>query len=60
LAGISNVDDANRYIKDEFIPKFNSKFGVKATKEGDVHIRMNKEQLENLDWVFAKEELRSL
>jgi hypothetical protein len=25
-----------------------------------VHIRISKEQLENLDWIFAKEELRSL
>jgi hypothetical protein len=60
LAKITNVDDANKYIKEEFIPKFNRKFGVKAVKEGDVHIRISKEQLENLDWIFAKEELRSL
>jgi hypothetical protein len=60
LAKITNINDANRYITNEFIPKFNNKFGVKAGKEGDVHIKVSKEQLENLDWVFAKEELRSL
>jgi len=60
LAGINDVDGANKYIKDVFIPKFNNQFWVEAMKEGDMHIKLSKEQIENLDWIFAKEELRSL
>jgi hypothetical protein len=60
LVKITNVVEANKYIKEQYISKYNSKFWVESTKEGDVHIKINQEQIENLDRIFAKEELRSL
>jgi len=60
LANINDMVGANKYIKEQYISKYNNRFGVEALREGDVHIRLNQEQIENLDRVFAKEELRSL
>ncbi len=34
LRKISNMDEANKFIKNEFLPKFNKKFMKEATKEG--------------------------
>ena len=60
LAKIFTIDEANKFIKDVFIPKYNKQFWVEAKSKWNLHIVPTKEQLENLDWIFAKEELRSL
>jgi len=60
LAKISDIDKWNEFLKNEFIPEFNKQFSVNASKKGDLHTKLTKEQIENLDWIFAKEELRSL
>ncbi len=38
LAGIANVEDANRYIREVFLPAFNARFPVKATEEGTAFV----------------------
>jgi len=60
LAKISTVDAANKFIRDVFIPKFNEQFWKPANKEGDVNIQLTQDQKNNLDRIFAREELRSL
>jgi len=60
LAKISSVDEANRFIKDVFMPQYNKQFWVESSKEWDIHIKLNDKQIQNLDWIFAREELRSL
>jgi len=60
LAKISTIEEANIFIRNIFIPKFNKQFGVEAKSKWNLHIVPTKEQLKNLDWIFAKEELRSL
>lgn len=57
---ISDVETANKYIQDVYIPKYNKKFGVIAQKEWNVHRELKKEEISNMKWIFAKEELRSL
>jgi len=60
LAKISTIEEANVFIKNIFIPKFNKQFWVIAKSKWNLHIVPTKEQLKNLDRIFAKEELRSL
>ena len=60
IAKISTVNEANEFIKNIFIPRYNKQFGVEAKSKWNIHIIPNKEQLENLDWIFARESLRSL
>ena len=60
LAKISTIDEANKFIRNIFIPKYNKQFWVKAKKLWNVHIVLTEEQIKNLDWIFAREVLRSL
>lgn len=37
LAGISSMEDANRFLQDKYIDEHNAKFAVPATNTGDAH-----------------------
>lgn len=50
LAGISNVQQANEFIKN-FTLEFNKKFNVSAKKKGDLHRKITKK--ENLNSIFS-------
>lgn len=60
LAKISTIEKANEFIANVFIPKYNKQFAIDAKKTGDIHIIPTKEQLDNLDRIFARKQLRSL
>lgn len=53
LAGISTVKEANKFVKEVFIPKFNAKFAVKAQKKGNLHKPLTKWEKDNLDKIFS-------
>lgn len=38
LAGIATIEAANRYLKQEFVPDYNARFGVPAEDEGSAFI----------------------
>jgi hypothetical protein len=52
LKNISTVEDANIFLK-EYEKIFDDKFGVKAKKEGDLHVPLTKKELEKLDTIFS-------
>jgi len=58
LAKINNIKDANEFIKKEFIPKFKKKFNVKAKKKGNLHRKLSKTELSNLDHIFSTKSIR--
>ena len=60
LANITNVKDANRFIKEEFIPKFSKKFNVKAKKQGDLHKKLSKKAKTNLNYILAVKDTRKV
>jgi len=60
LANITNIKDANEFIKKEFIPKFSKKFNVKAKKKGNLHRQLNKKDKANLNHVFAVKNTRKV
>jgi hypothetical protein len=51
LKNIDNIVDANKYLKEEFLPKFNEKFEVSAKEQGNFHSALNFK--ENLDQIFT-------
>jgi len=53
LTGISSKEEANRFVEEIFIPKFSQKFGVKPQKRGNLHRKLTKYELENLDRIFS-------
>ena len=60
LAKIKTVEEANEFIKDIFIPKFNKQFWVKAKKRWNISRKLEENEKINIKWIFAKGSLRSL
>ena len=40
LAGITTVEAANRYLKEQFVPDYNARFAVPAAEDGSAFIPM--------------------
>ncbi|MFA7290545.1 MAG: ISNCY family transposase [Melioribacteraceae bacterium] len=51
LRHIGNIKDANKYLKEEFLPKYNEKFSIQAKDKGNFHTALNTK--ENLDQIFT-------
>lgn len=60
LAWIKNIEDANKFLDEYYIPKHNKKFAVKAKDQWDGHIKLTQEETENFDLLFAKETERTV
>jgi len=58
LQGISNIDDANKFLPD-FLAKFNQKFVKDPKSQQDVHRPINITD-EQLDYILSRREPRSL
>jgi len=56
LRGIKTIEEANKYLKEEFIPWFNAKFGVMPKGKADLH----KDTDMDLDEVFSVRKDRSI
>jgi len=50
LAGIGNLEQANRFLRERYISKFNAKFAVPAAQPGTAFRRCSRT---DLDWVFT-------
>jgi len=53
LNNISTITDANKFLKEVFIPKFNKQFAVVPKKNADLHRRLNDKQIAELPKVFS-------
>jgi len=60
LRKISTVEAANRFLRDEFLPDFNRRFGRPAREAGDRHRPLSTEERRRLGRVFCREEWRTL
>ncbi len=58
LKGISDKGSGNKYLKEEFIPFFNDKYGNLPTKKGNFHRELNKEEKELLFQVLSEQKQR--
>ncbi|MEK6600267.1 MAG: ISNCY family transposase [Candidatus Binatota bacterium] len=58
LRGISDATSANRYLRDEFIPDFNRRFGVVAAKPGDCHRKLTEQERALLPATFSVQSSR--
>lgn len=58
LANINNPKDGNMFLKEVFVPKFNIKFAVEASKEGDVHKVLSEIDKKNLNRIFSVQSKR--
>ena len=58
LLSISTPEEANKYLKEVFIPKFNKQFGVVPAKEGNVHRALSVSEKENILALFSIQKTR--
>lgn len=58
LAHISTITEANQFLKQVFIPQFNTKFAVVAKKTGDVHRTLTQKERQALNSIFSIKHLR--
>lgn len=58
LKGIDSISEANRFLKEDFIPKFNNKFSVLSAKEGNIHRVLTQNEKFNLKSTFSIKHLR--
>jgi len=58
LAGIDNMDDANRFLIDVFLPQYNARFRKKPASEANAHRRLYRAL--NLDHILSEQEQRTV
>jgi len=60
LVGISTIPEANRFLKDKFLPRFNRKFAVPAANPTNLHQPLTVKEREQLGSIFAKQYTRQV
>lgn len=60
LAGINNPEDANKFLKEVFIPKYNQKFSVIPQRSGNVHRPLTKIDKKNINRIFSVQSNRKV
>ena len=50
MRGISDVADANRFLREEYLAEFNRRFTVPVAAKGTAFVRLKRR---DLDWVFS-------
>ena len=59
INNINTIETGNTFLKEVFIPKFNKKFGLTPNKTGDLHRKLTKEEIDNLDSIFSVKKYKS-
>jgi len=58
LAGISTIEEANRFLADVFLPVFNTRFTVDPRSKENLHHSLTREERTKLDAIFSRQEER--
>jgi len=60
LLCISSKEEGNKFLKDVFIPKFNAKFEVIPSKEGNMHRSLSELEKDNIMGLFSIQKTRKV
>jgi hypothetical protein len=58
LRRINTPEEGNKFLTEVFIPKFNERFSVKPSKDGDVHRKLTQTDNETIDRIFSVQSTR--
>lgn len=53
LANINTIAEANKFLKEKFIPKFNAQFGVAPKRKKDLHRKLNTKQKNEINKILS-------
>ncbi len=57
MRGIKDVNQANEFLRTEYIAEFNSKFTEPAAQKGTAFVRLHRR---DLDWIFSIQQERTV
>ncbi len=57
---ICDINDANKFLKEVFLPHFNAKFSIEARELSNLHISLSKDERRHLNQMFSKQSKRKL
>lgn len=60
LSKINTIPDANKFLIEIFIPKYNKQFAVMPRKENDLHRKLNTNEKNNLDQILSIQSERTI
>lgn len=60
LHNINTIADANIFLQEKFIPKFNQQFAVIPKKETDLHQKLTDKKIPELDKIFSVQNERTV
>ena len=55
LNNISTIDEANRFLEEEFLPKFNARFMVEPRTRANLHKALTEQEKNKLDSIFSRQ-----
>ena len=58
LSKISNLEQADKFVKEVFMPRFNAQFSVLPKSKKDIHRQLTKLEKEKLEQIFSRQEAR--
>ncbi len=60
LRNINTIEEANKYLREEFIPKFNRQFAVVTKKKANLHKKLDEKQIRELDKILSIQSERTV
>lgn len=60
LNDISTIAEANKFLEEDFLPKFNAKFMVEPRTKSNLHKELTKQETSELDSIFSKQYQRTV
>jgi hypothetical protein len=60
LNNISTIEEANRFLEEDFLPRFNAKFMVEPKMKADLHKELTKQEENKLDSIFSRQYKRTV
>jgi hypothetical protein len=60
LKNLSTIDEANRFLEEEFLPEYNAKFMVEARTKANLHKELTNQEKNKLDSIFSRQYQRTV
>ena len=60
LQNISNIETANKFLQEKFIPAFNNRFAVSPRNPADLHKPPTVKEKDNLSGILSRHEIRTV
>lgn len=59
-ANISTLPEANIFLRDIFLPRFNAQFMVEPRESSNLHIALREDEIQKLDALFSEQKQRKV